>query len=64
MSRADGPDQRVWTVRIGTQLFWLAYEDFANRGVPRPPKQRRVGVGTGNSSEAHRPPRNGQRLGV
>ena len=28
MSRADGPDQRVWTVRIGTQLFWLVYEDF------------------------------------
>ena len=27
VSRAEGPDQRVWTVRIGTQLFWLAYED-------------------------------------
>ena len=28
VSRADGPDQRVWAVRIGTHLFWLAYEDF------------------------------------
>jgi uncharacterized protein DUF3630 len=28
VSRADGPDRRVWTVRIGTQLFWLTYEDF------------------------------------
>jgi hypothetical protein len=28
VSRADGPDQRVWTVRIGTQLFWLAYEEL------------------------------------
>ena len=28
VSRADGPDQRVWTVTIDTQVFWLAYEDF------------------------------------
>ena len=28
VDRADGPDQRVWTVRIGTQLFWLAYDEF------------------------------------
>jgi hypothetical protein len=28
VSRADGPDQRVWTVRIGSELYWLAYEDF------------------------------------
>ena len=28
VSRVDGPDQRVWTVSIGNQLFWLAYEDY------------------------------------
>jgi hypothetical protein len=28
VSRAYGPDQRVWTVIIGTQLFWLAYDDY------------------------------------
>jgi len=28
VDRVDGPDQRVWTVRIGSQVFWLAYEDY------------------------------------
>ena len=28
VDRADGPDQRVWTVSIGTQVFWLAYDEF------------------------------------
>ena len=28
LNRIDGPDQRVWTVRIAGQLFWLAYEDY------------------------------------
>jgi hypothetical protein len=28
VDRADGPDQRVWTVRIDSQVFWLAYEDY------------------------------------
>ena len=27
VDRADGPDQRVWTVRIDSQVFWLTYED-------------------------------------
>ena len=28
VDRVDGPDQRVWTVHIGSQVFWLAYEDY------------------------------------
>ena len=28
VDRADGPDQRVWTVSISTQLFWLVYDDY------------------------------------
>jgi hypothetical protein len=28
MDRADGPDERVWTVRIAGHLFWLAYDEI------------------------------------
>lgn len=31
VSRTDGPDQRVWTVAIREQLFWLAYDDYPLR---------------------------------
>lgn len=37
VDRADGPDQRVWTVSISTQLFWLAYDDYPN-GVSLDPR--------------------------
>jgi hypothetical protein len=28
LERADGPVERVWTVRIDGEVFWLAYDDF------------------------------------
>jgi hypothetical protein len=28
VDRADGPDQRVWTVSIRSQLFWMAFDEF------------------------------------
>lgn len=27
-TRADGPVERIWTVRILGQPFWLAYDDY------------------------------------
>ena len=35
--RADSPVERVWTVRINGELFWLAYDDFPV-GVSLAPK--------------------------
>ena len=37
VDRADGPDQRVWSVSIGAQSFWLAYDDYP-LGVSLDPK--------------------------
>lgn len=28
VERVDGPVERVWTVKIDGQLFWLAYDDW------------------------------------
>jgi len=28
IDRVDGADQRLWTVRIDEQLFWLTYDEF------------------------------------
>ena len=28
VDRADGPAERVWTVSIGGQLFWLAHDEI------------------------------------
>jgi hypothetical protein len=30
-SRADSPVERVWTVRIGGEDFWLAFDDWQGR---------------------------------
>ena len=37
VNRIDGPDQRVWTVCISNQLFWLAYEEYPS-GVSLDPQ--------------------------
>jgi hypothetical protein len=37
VDRADGPDQRVWTVDIRGRLFWLAYDEF-QKGVSLDPQ--------------------------
>ena len=39
VDRVDGPDQRLWTVSIANQLFWLTYED-SPPGVSLDPQNR------------------------